>query len=75
MPELTFWENMVRLDVEKEAQHVTTMKLLYAGIIDNLNNLRNSTEVWEIKRLSAVAITQAELACMVAVKAITTPLN
>ena len=46
-------------------------KAAYAGIIDNLNELRlNATDV-EVKRLASVAITEAQTAQMWAVKAIT----
>lgn len=50
---------------------VNQAKNLYAQIIDQLNNLRSTTESGEVKRLCSAAITEAQGAQMWAVKAIT----
>jgi nanoRNase/pAp phosphatase (c-di-AMP/oligoRNAs hydrolase) len=49
---------------------VGELKSLYAGIIDALNNFRN-TGTPEQKRLASIAITEAQGAQMWAVKAVT----
>jgi len=72
--ELTFGEKMVRVDFNPSADVlVNQIKKAYALVIDSLDALRNFNEPGgeEIKRLCSVAITQAEGACMWAVKAIT----
>ena len=50
---------------------VEKAKSAYAKIIDQMNELRNSTTSPEVKRLASVAITEAQGAQMWAVKAIT----
>ncbi|UKH18012.1 DUF7681 family protein [Actinobacillus pleuropneumoniae] len=50
---------------------VSKCKQLYADVIDQLNDLRVSTDSPEVKRLASVAITEAQSAQMWAVKAIT----
>lgn len=50
---------------------VTKCKQIYADVIDQLNDLRNSTNSPEVKRLASIAITEAQTAQMWAVKAIT----
>lgn len=50
---------------------VEGMKRHYANIIDQLNDLRESTGDPGVKRWCSTAITQAEIAQMCAVKAIT----
>lgn len=50
---------------------VRDTKECYADIIDHLNDARESQSSYEKKRLYSVAITEAETACMWAVKAIT----
>lgn len=50
---------------------VTICKQTYANSIDQLNDLRNSTDQPGVKRWCATAITQTELAQMAAVKALT----
>lgn len=43
----------------------------FADLIDQMNNLRNSSASGELKRLASVAITEAQSAQMWAVKALT----
>lgn len=50
---------------------VGLVKQQFADIIDNLNDLRNTSESLEVKRMCSVAITEAQTAQMWAVKAIT----
>jgi hypothetical protein len=50
---------------------VDHIKTLYASIIDDLNNKRNSSESSEQKRIYSIAITEAQTAQMWAVKGIT----
>ncbi len=50
---------------------VGEIKQKYADIIDEMNNLRNKSDDPDIKRLASTAITQAEIASMCAVKALT----
>lgn len=52
-------------------EKVNEIKTLYAKVIDECNNLRDSTTDWEQKRLLSIAITEAQTAQMRAVKAIT----
>lgn len=50
---------------------VDAVKSAYATIIDRLNDLREKSKNNEQRRLLSIAITQAEGACMFAVKGIT----
>jgi hypothetical protein len=50
---------------------VAKCKQIFADAIDQMNELRNSTESSEVKRMASVAITEAQTAQMWAVKAIT----
>ena len=50
---------------------VAACKAEFAKTIDRMNNLRNSTEDAEVKRMASIAITEAQTAQMWAVKAIT----
>lgn len=50
---------------------VGQIKQKFADCIDQINELRNSTESPEVKRMCSVAITEAQTAQMWAVKAIT----
>lgn len=50
---------------------VAKCKQIFADAIDQMNELRNSTESNEVKRMASVAITEAQAAQMWAVKAIT----
>lgn len=70
--ELTFGQKAVGLRFNpSELTEVDSVKMLYAKIIDGLNDLRSETESSEVKRHCSVAITEAESAQMRAVKAIT----
>jgi hypothetical protein len=51
--------------------HVQTIKLECAAVIDTLNNLRNNTDNGEKKRMYSVAITELQTAQMWGVKAVT----
>lgn len=50
---------------------IREIKECYADIIDHLNDARDAQREYERKRLYSVAITEAETACMWAVKALT----
>lgn len=50
---------------------VGDVKQMYANIIDTMNALREGTDNPNVKRLCSTAITQAEIASMCAVKAVT----
>ena len=70
--ELSFGEKAVGLSFNPSGlSQVELVKKHYADIIDVLNDLRNSSESSEVKRLCSVAITEAQAAQMWAVKAIT----
>ena len=70
--ELSFGEKAVGFSFNPSGlSQVELVKKHYADIIDILNDLRNSSESSEVKRLCSVAITEAQTAQMWAVKAIT----
>lgn len=70
--ELTFGEKAVGLTFNPgNNKNVDNCKLIFANVIDNMNNLRNSTNDAEVKRMCSIAITEAQTAQMWAVKAIT----
>lgn len=70
--ELTFGEKAVGLTFNpSNNKNVDNCKLIFANVIDNMNNLRNSTNDAEVKRMCSIAITEAQTAQMWAVKAIT----
>jgi len=50
---------------------VAKCKQIFADAIDQMHELRNSTDSNEVKRMASVAITEAQTAQMWAVKAIT----
>ena len=50
---------------------IIEIKLKYADIIDDLNNLRNNTWSSEIKRICSIAITEAQTSEMWAFKSLT----
>lgn len=50
---------------------VANCKREFAAVIDRMNDLRNTTDNQEVKRMCGVAITEAQTAQMWAVKAIT----
>lgn len=69
---LTYGQKAVGLSFNPSGDpEVTKIKQLYADIIDNMHNLRQKSFSPEVKRYCSTAITQAEIAQMVAVKALT----
>ena len=70
--EMTFGEKAVGLTFNPSNDDaVAQCKQEFAAVIDRMNNLRNSTDNSEMKRMASVAITEAQTAQMWAVKAIT----
>ena len=70
--QLTFGQKAVGLPFNPSGDDaVTRCKMHFANTIDQMNNLRNSTQSSEVKRLTSVAITEAQTAQMWAVKALT----
>jgi len=70
--ELTFGQKAVGLTFNPSNNaEVDAAKRFYAAIIDQMHNLRSTTESAEVKRMCSVAITEAQGAQMWAVKAIT----
>lgn len=75
-PPLSFGQRAVGLSFNPSngtevGDHVATIKQECATAIDTLNNLRNSTEDGEVKRMYSVAITELQTAQMWGVKAVT----
>jgi hypothetical protein len=69
---MSFGEKAVGLTFNPSGDaNVTTIKKLYAQIIDFCNDARDDVSDGEQKRLYSVAITEAQAAQMWAVKAIT----
>lgn len=69
---LTYGEKAVGLTFNpSNDDKVGMIKKKYAEIIDEMNDLRNSTVSSEVKRMCSIAITEAQTAQMWAVKAIT----
>lgn len=70
--ELTFGEKAVGLTFNpSNSPEVDACKRGFAAVIDQMNDLRNTSEIPEVKRMASVAITEAQTAQMLAVKAIT----
>jgi len=70
--ELTYGEKAVGLTFNpSNDESVQKCKVAFAGIIDNLNRLRELSHDAEVKRMVSVAITETQTAQMWAVKAIT----
>lgn len=70
--EMTFGEKAVGLTFNPSNDDaVAQCKQEFAAVLDRMNNLRNSTDNSEMKRMASVAITEAQTAQMWAVKAIT----
>lgn len=70
--ELSFGQKAVGLTFNPSGDDaVAKCKQIFADAIDQLNDLRNSTSDGEVKRMCAVAITEAQSAQMWAVKALT----
>lgn len=69
---LTYGEKLVGITFNPGGSpEVNTMKRMYAGIIDDLNNAAARAETSEQKRHYSIAITEAQTAQMWAVKALT----
>ena len=72
MSELTFGQRAVGLQFNpSNDDQVAKVKQIFADAIDQLHELRSTTESQEVRRLSSVAITETQGAQMWAVKAIT----
>lgn len=74
--EMTYGEKAVGLSFNpskgsEEGDHVQSLKEIVAQFIDTCDNLRQRTENQEMKRMYSIAITEAQLAQMWAVKAVT----
>ena len=70
--EPTFGEKAVGLTFNPSGSPaVDACKRGFAAVIDQMNDLRNTSESPEVKRMASVAITEAQTAQMWAVKAIT----
>jgi len=70
--EMTFGEKAVGLTFNPSNDNaVDVAKRTCAVLIDQMHDLRNSTDNPEIKRMASVAITEIQTAQMWAVKAIT----
>lgn len=54
-----------------ELTKVDAIKQNFANAIDMINDLRNNSDDPEVKRMCSIAITEAQAACMWAVKAAT----
>lgn len=69
---LTFGQRAVGLTFNPGGSpEVNACKLGFAAVIDQMHELRSTSEDPEVKRMAAVAITEAQTAQMWAVKAIT----
>ena len=70
--EMTYGEKAVGLTFNPGGSAaVTTIKVAYAMLIDDLNEIRQGSDDPEVKRMASVAITEAQTSQMWAVKAIT----
>lgn len=70
--ELTFGEKAVGLTFNPSGDTtVNVIKQIFSEAIDAINNLRNDSDNGEVKRMCSIAITDAQVAQMWAVKAAT----
>lgn len=70
--EMTFGERAVGLTFNPSGDDaVAKAKAGFAAVIDQMNDLRNTSDNADVKRMASVAITEAQTAQMWAVKAIT----
>jgi len=70
--EMTFGEKAVGLTFNPSGDAaVNKAKAGFAAVIDQMNDLRATSDNPEVKRMASVAITEAQTAQMWAVKAIT----
>ena len=69
---MTYGEKAVGLTFNPSSDpDVEEIKFAYAKIINRMDKLRSATESAEVKRMAAIAITEAQTAQMWAVKAVT----
>lgn len=72
MEQLTYGQKAVGLSFNpSQNSEVDKCKMLFANTIDQLNELRTSSNSPEVKRLCSVAITETQSAQMWTVKALT----
>ena len=72
MSEQTFGQRAVGLSFNPSGDDAVALcKQEFAATIDRMNDLRNTTDNPEVKRMASVAITEAQTAQMWAVKALT----
>lgn len=70
--ELTFGEKAVGLTFNPSGDRtVNDIKMIFAEVVDMLNNNRVASDSPEVKRMYSIAITEAQSAQMWAVKAAT----
>ena len=70
--EMTYGEKAVGLTFNpSNDDNVSACKAGFAILINMMDDLRNSTDNQEVKRMASIAITEAQTAQMWAVKAIT----
>lgn len=70
--ELTYGEKAVGITFNpSNNDSVSACKAGFAILINMMNDLRNTTDNQEVKRMASIAITEAQTAQMWAVKAIT----
>lgn len=71
-PELSFGQKAVGITFNPGwSDEVNKIKQIMAVVIDEMNDLRNSTKSQEVKRLCSVAITELQWSQMWCVKALT----
>lgn len=71
-PQLTYGQKAVGLTFNPSGDEaVTRCKQAFANAIDQMAELRDSSDNPEVKRMASIAITEAQTAQMWAVKAIT----
>lgn len=72
MDELTYGQKAVGANFNPSGNvEVDSLKDVFAHIIDHMDDLRSITSDLEVKRMASIAITEAQTACMWAVKAVT----
>jgi hypothetical protein len=71
-PELSFGQKAVGISFNPGwSDEVNKIKQIMAVVIDEMNDLRNSTKSQEVKRLCSVSITELQASQMWCVKALT----
>ncbi len=70
--QLTYGQKAVGISFNpSQLPEVDRVKQTYANTIDQMNELRGVTTSAEVKRMTSIAITETQAACMWAVKALT----